>query len=55
MKNDKEKYLQHSRITDWPENERPREKLLEKGWDKETTKFVTKELKRFKKTLQSKK
>jgi DNA repair protein RadC len=33
MKNDKEKYPQHSRITDWPENERPREKLLDKGSD----------------------
>ncbi len=33
MKNEEENKSNHSRITDWPENERPREKLLEKGPD----------------------
>lgn len=31
MKNIKDEKSQHSRITDWPERERPREKLLDKG------------------------
>ena len=31
MKKNQTKENHHSRITDWPQNERPREKLLEKG------------------------
>lgn len=33
MDKNRKKEYQHRRITDWPENERPREKLLNKGSD----------------------
>ena len=33
MKTEDKSKKQHSRITDWPLNERPREKLLTKGSD----------------------